>query len=414
MNLKEQLIQLKNKLLGRKIEREPYVPESKNDIKIIDLYDEEGKVVIGGKNELNISVADIVENFKKTRLQSLNEKVDNFIEVSYRTMIKGSTIPQIGFKREEDLRNFIEKMAVWYELRYPSYEVGRTIECSGLDNKNVSSEMFLFNSYIQELLELDEPLGAVYFDWNEFYNYDAFLNSLPYNERVYLLKPRYSPIVNISNTIHFHLDENGNIIDADRFEEFSKGKITEEQVLGKNIKDVYTMICEEQIELPEDCEIQKCIILYNQQVEFKEELLNCVMYRIIERGGNRVGPRRGLMFAKEFKRNIDIPIQYGIDTSDPKIRNFISEYIKAGGTPDLECYLNYFDRTSIRLKKKTVRELIKTIRNVYVNVYTDEERELQQGLVDVLSTQINPEELRKEQVKQLRLERKLKKSKQSR
>ena len=70
MNLKEQLIQLKNKLLGRKIEREPYVPESKNDIKIIDLYDEEGKVVIGGKNELNISVADIVENFKKTRLQS--------------------------------------------------------------------------------------------------------------------------------------------------------------------------------------------------------------------------------------------------------------------------------------------------------------------------------------------------------
>ena len=54
-------------------------------------------------------------------------------------------------------------------------------------------------------IELDEPLGAVYFDWNEFYNYDAFINSLPYNERVYLLKPRYSPIVNISNTIHFYL-----------------------------------------------------------------------------------------------------------------------------------------------------------------------------------------------------------------
>ena len=72
MNLKEQLIQLKNKLLGRKIERESYVPESTNDIKIIDLSDEEGKVVIGGKNELNISVADIVENFKKTRLQSFS------------------------------------------------------------------------------------------------------------------------------------------------------------------------------------------------------------------------------------------------------------------------------------------------------------------------------------------------------
>ena len=31
-----------------------------------------------------------------------------------------------------------------------------------------------------------------------------------------------------------------------------------------------------------------------------------VMYRIIERGGNRMGPRRGFLFAKEFGRNIDI------------------------------------------------------------------------------------------------------------
>ena len=51
MNLKEQLIQLKNKLLGRKMESKSYVPESKTDIKNIDLSDEEGKVVIGGKNE---------------------------------------------------------------------------------------------------------------------------------------------------------------------------------------------------------------------------------------------------------------------------------------------------------------------------------------------------------------------------
>ena len=36
--------------------------------------------------------------------------------------------------------------------------------------------------------------------------------------------------------------------------------------------------------------------------------LNCVMYRIIERGGNRIGPRRGFLFAKEFGRNIDIPM----------------------------------------------------------------------------------------------------------
>lgn len=411
MNLKEQLIQLKNKLLGRKI-------DGLSDDDMMQVKRERCEWSISQLQTSNTSSASnniidpiFVSSFRKA---NLNEKVNHFIKKTYRNIIKDSTIPRIGFIREEDLRNFIEKMAVWYELRYPSYEVGKTIECSGLDNKDVSAEMFLFNPYIQELLELDEPLGAVYFDWNEFYNYDAFINSLPYNERVYLLPPRYSSIVNVANTIRFHLDKNGKIIDADRFEEFTKGKITAEQVLGKDIKEVYTMIKEKQIELPEDCEIEKCINQYNQQVKFKEGLLNCVMYRIIERGGNRVGPRRALMFAKEFDRNIDIPMQYGIDTTDPRLRYFINEYIKAGGTPELECYLNYFDKISATLKKTTIRDMIRLTRNDYVNVYTNEEKELHQGLVDVLSTQINPEELRKEQVKQLRLERKLKKSKQSR
>lgn len=40
----------------------------------------------------------------------------------------------------------------------------------------------------------------------------------------------------------------------------------------------------------------------------KEEMLNCVMYRIIERGGNRIGPRRAFLFAKEFGRNIDLSL----------------------------------------------------------------------------------------------------------
>ena len=57
-------------------------------------------------------------------------------------------------------------------------------------------------------------------------------------------------------------------------------------------------------------------------------MLDAVMYRIIERGGNRMGPRRGFLFAKEFGRNIDIPMMYGVDYSDPGLRSFIIEYIK--------------------------------------------------------------------------------------
>ena len=61
----------------------------------------------------------------------------------------------------------------------------------------------------------------------------------------------------------------------------------------------------------------------------KEEMLNCVMYRIIERGGNRIGPRRAFLFAKEFGRNIDIPMIYGVDSSEPGLRNFMNEYINS-------------------------------------------------------------------------------------
>ena len=387
MDLKEQLIQLKNKLLGRKIEKEQYVPDSKSDIKIIDLYDEEGKVVIGGKNELNISVAAISEHFKKKYDRILDNKVENFIDV-YEKNIKGSYTLHGEFRKPKELRDFIEKMAIWYEIKYMYSEV-----------------MDLFDGKAIEKTWKDEMCKI-----------ENFIETLSYNERSYLLKPKYNKIVNITNTIHFHLTEEGTIIEAEYFGDFTKGKITEEQVLYKNIKDVYAMLQEEQIELPEICEVEKEIRRFDERVAFREELLNCVMYRIIERGGNRIGPRRGFLFAEEFNRNIDIPVMYGIDTSDPKLRDFINVYINAGGNPDLECFINYHSRENDNgeFEIATVRDMIRITRNDYINVYTNEERELQQGLVDVLSSQINPEELRKEQVKQLRLERKLKKSKQSR
>ena len=84
------------------------------------------------------------------------------------------------------------------------------------------------------------------------------------------------------------------------------------------------------------------------------------MYRIIERGGNRIGPRRAFLFAKEFNRNIDIPMMYGVDTSDPGLKQFVDEYIKAGGSKDLVCYGNYFSRSSKNEKLETikVREII--------------------------------------------------------
>ena len=116
----------------------------------------------------------------------------------------------------------------------------------------------------------------------------------------------------------------------------------------------------------------------------REEILNCAMYRIIERGGNRIGPRRALLFAKEFERDINIPMKYGVDRSDPYLKTFIHKYLDAGGSRNLVCYEDYFYST-FRLSTPncvTIKELLKREKPPY---YTPQEHELHQRLVDALS-----------------------------
>ena len=111
------------------------------------------------------------------------------------------------------------------------------------------------------------------------------------------------------------------------------------------------------------------------------------MYRIIERGGNRIGPRRAFLFAKDFGRNIDIPMMYAIDRSDSGLRLFMNEYIKSGGSKDLECYVGYFSRASKKEKLDTVtiQDLILTLWNNAATFYTPEEDELHQRLVNAIA-----------------------------
>lgn len=53
---------------------------------------------------------------------SLSTKVDDYIKWYY---------GNIEYDDSAQLRNLIEKIAVWYELRYPSYEIGKRMPCSG-------------------------------------------------------------------------------------------------------------------------------------------------------------------------------------------------------------------------------------------------------------------------------------------
>lgn len=74
-----------------------------------------------------------------------------------------------------------------------------------------------------------------------------------------------------------------------------------------------------------------------------------VLYRIIERGGNRIGARRGLLFAQDFGLDVNVPVAYAIDWTDPDLFDLL-EPLVAQLNVDTVCPVNYFARNSDGLR----------------------------------------------------------------
>ena len=353
---------------------------------------------------------------KKTIPVALNDKVDEFINWYFENMVRGHYTDIREYHQPIEMRNFIEKMAVWYELRYPDYEINRLMPGSGQENIEIDDVMFNSNRYINE--QLDEDSDVRVLDWDEFYNTKTFINSLPSDERCLFQKPRYRNLVYLEPnrmSAHLHLTFNGIVEKSEGLGAYTQFKIKDKELQGMHVKTVVKILQENGIILSSNNELEATVNNAENWIYQKEEMLNCVMYRIIERGGSRIGPRRAFLFAKEFGRNIDIPMMYGVDYSDPGLRRFMNEYIKAGGSKDLICYVGYFSRASKNEKVDIVsmQELIQSIHNDCVTKYTPEETELHQRMVNSLANQIDKDGIKKEEVKQLRLQRKLEKSRKN-
>ena len=370
---------------------------------------------LGKFNEEYISPAaeEMANYFTSLANINLNIKVDNFIDWYSKNMLVEDYTDNIKHHKQNDMRNFIEKMAVWYELRYPDYEINRLMPCSSQEEIEVNDVMFNSNKYINDIFDENEAIRIL--DWAEFYNAKTFINSLPLDERFLLGKAKYQNIVYLApqkTTAHLHLTSKGCVYDAEYIGKYTKFSVDGNELKGMHVKDVVKLLKEKGISLPSDNELEETINYVEKWNYQREEMLNCVMYRIIERGGNKIGPRRGFLFAKEFGRNINIPMMYGVDYSDPGLRSFIIEYLKAGGSKDLECYVGYFTRTNKNEKMETVsvQDMMKNVHHNCVTKYTPEETELYQRIANAISNQVDPKEVKKEEVKQLRLQRRLDKS----
>ena len=311
-------------------------------------------------NEKTDTGAQNLVNFifnNSSHLIDLNAKVKIFLDWYYENIVDHN------FQKREKMKNFIEKMAVWYELRYPDVDE------------------ILFNNNHRDLCNDD---------WHNDFNIDKFIELLSTEERRYLANPKYASIVYLnpnSRGAYLHLDKDGNVVIADDITRYTNSVIKDEELEGLSIRKVIELFKEKGITIPENNELDLTIKRFDTLTTQKEQMLNCIMYRIIERGGSRIGPRRAFLFALEFKRDIDVPMMYAIDRTDPKLRLFINEYIKAGGFKDLECYIDYFSKKyqNDKLEKISIQELILTQANNAATFYTPEEYVLHQELVSALS-----------------------------
>ena len=260
-------------------------------------------------------------DYRKDDPINLDNKVKKFINWCKKNMKKKSYADEIN--------ELIDDIATWYELRYPNDEITRIFSESGSEQSYANEVAFKNNPYVNELCDKNSDFREL--DWSDFFNYNMFIELLPWTKEYYL----FEPINRLLWKPNPDLEETKDIRSTNKF-----------SLLG-------------------------------------EAILDCAMYRIIERGRNRKGPRRALLFAKEFERDINIPMKYGVDRSDPYLKTFIHKYLDAGGSRKLVCYEDYFYST-FRLSAPncvTIKELLKREKPPY---YTPQEHELHQRLVNAL------------------------------
>ena len=356
------------------------------------------------------------KRIKEDKSISLNDKVNN-ITRWYKDEYLKEKDDFVRYYSPFKLRDFIEKVAVWYELRYPNCDLDKEMGAKSKNNNYTNKALLEDNEYVDVFFS---GLDLKEFEWSKFYNTHAFIRSLDGEERVYFDKPRYPkvivwdnmgtglyPQVQPSNKACLELSKTGKVIGSQNMRLLCTN-ISDRKLIGMHIVDVINLLHENGIVVSPNNSFVKAVQQYELENEMREKVFDAIMYRIIERGGERVGPKRGLIFAKEFGRDIDVPMKYGMDLSDPYLEDFINEYLKSGGNKNLECLLNYFicKGDYSKIKRRTISEMLSSSRR-----YTEEEKELAQKLVDLLASQVDYDVIRKEDAKKLRLEKQLRKSK---
>ena len=104
--------------------------------------------IIGKPNPKEEKNNSDIDNEEKDNIEgkqetiALNDKVNDFIGWYYENFVKGFYTDIGEYHVPKEMLNLIEKITVWYELRYPEYEVNRLMPGSSLEITEINDVMF--------------------------------------------------------------------------------------------------------------------------------------------------------------------------------------------------------------------------------------------------------------------------------
>lgn len=207
-----------------------------------------------------------------------------------------------------ELQKFINSMATWYTLRYPS----EVLESDSKPSTKIDRLLTNQNEYLD------------------------FVLKGPVNKRNMVL---VRDDVDRDILLTMRVDENLKVVCVVE----NNTNLDRTVFLNKNLKEIVNILRENNIFLYDEktpFNILEVIKEYEKQEYFKKGLLNTIMGEIISRD-LKYGAFRGMKFAKEFNLDLTEPLRYGISTDDDINRKLIKEYLEVSSNQDVECYLDY-------------------------------------------------------------------------
>ena len=225
---------------------------------------------------------------------------------------------------KQEIRDFIEKMAVWFELRYPDCEIKKIFGSNNME-VDVTKEIFYNNPHLADILK--NSMTEIDLKWHDFYNYDAFYASLTEEEKRFIKEPCYPDLVFLysGKVDHVHLSPEG-YVEMYEFGVCSDSLSVEtDEYKNCYIERFIEMLEEKGKPVDSNSEVYKAMNLYSNQNRLRNNMIECVMYRIMMRGDKRESSlRRAYLFAKEFATGyISFLADYAIYYDDLDLLRFM-------------------------------------------------------------------------------------------